>query len=211
MEFEPAIIGDDRHPGAIPATFLAEPTGAQSVHKAARPVSVPRLSDSQRWYVIQSQPHREALAEEHLRRQNFRAFLPLQMKNVRHARKLSVVRAPLFPRYLFVVIDLAVDRWRCINSTYGVTSLVMAEGRPLPLPHGLVETFIRSTNEKGLVCFDDQLKPGQPIRLKAGPFANEMGVLARVDSAGRVELLMQILNGEVRLNVHREWVEPLTR
>ena len=44
---------------------------------------------------------------------------------MRHARKILNVRAPLFPGYLFVSLDLTRDRWRSINSTYGVLGLIM--------------------------------------------------------------------------------------
>jgi len=166
------------------------------------------LNETSRWYVVHAQPNREALAEAQLRQQGFGAFLPRQLKTIRHARKLRTVNAPIFPRYLFVGLDLDRDRWRSVNGTAGVSRLVMAADRPVPLPRGIVETLIRSTDDKGLVHYED-LKPGQAVRLIAGPFARSLGVLARLDGAGRVEVLMKILNGEVRLNLHRDWLEPL--
>lgn len=168
-----------------------------------------QLSGDERWYVVHTQPLREAAAEAQLTRQSFRVFLPVQMKTVRHARKLGFVRAPVFLRYLFVILDLERDRWRSVNGTSGVSRLVMAEGWPLPLPVGVVETLVSSADEKGLVRFEEELKPGQAIRLRAGPFAEAFGVLSRLDGGGRVEVLMQILNGQIRLNLPRDGVEPL--
>jgi transcriptional antiterminator RfaH len=59
------------------------------------------------------------------------------------------------------------------------------------------------------VRFDDDLKPGQPIRLRTGPFAGAFGVLSRLDARRRVEVLMEILNGDIRLNLARDELEPL--
>ncbi len=73
-----------------------------------------------RWYAVRTQPNQEARAEHQLQRQGFATFLPRIGKSVRHARKLRQVRAPLFPGYLFVQLDLTRDRWRAVNSTYGV-------------------------------------------------------------------------------------------
>lgn len=66
------------------------------------------------WYVVQTQPNGEARAEAHLRRQGFRTYLPRYLRSRRHARKTQMVPRPLFPRYLFVGLDLARDRWRTI-------------------------------------------------------------------------------------------------
>jgi transcription antitermination factor NusG len=46
------------------------------------------------------------------------------IKTVRHARRLSTVEAPFFPRYLFTVLDLTRHLWRSVNGTFGVSRLV---------------------------------------------------------------------------------------
>src|ERR1700739_3482109 len=65
-----------------------------------------QLLDGERWYVAHTQPQREAIALTHLREQGFRGFLPRRLKNVRHARKVQTVLAPLFTRYVFVILNL---------------------------------------------------------------------------------------------------------
>src|SRR5271163_3401837 len=78
------------------------------------------LRDGERWFVAQTLRHREQLARLHLGAQGFRSFLPRFHKTVRHARSLREVIAPVFPGYVFVVLDLERDRWRSINGTFGV-------------------------------------------------------------------------------------------
>ena len=88
-----------------------------------------------RWYVVQSHPHAELRAVAHLQRQGFETYLPRYRKRRRHARRIETVEAPLFPRYLFVSIDLATQRWRAIHSTIGVSHLVcwaLEMGMPRP-------------------------------------------------------------------------------
>ena len=70
----------------------------------------------------------------HLARQGFETYLPRYLKRRRHARRVEMLPAPLFPRYLFVAIDMATQRWRSISSTIGVTQLVCAGDVPAPVP-----------------------------------------------------------------------------
>ena len=64
------------------------------------------LSGCERWYAVHTLPFAEERAERQLQWQKFRTFQPKRHKTVRHARKLSTVEAPFFPRYLFIVLDL---------------------------------------------------------------------------------------------------------
>ena len=58
------------------------------------------------------------------RRQGYETYLPRYLKRRRHARKVDFAAKPLFPRYMFVAIDMATQRWRSVQSTIGVSRLV---------------------------------------------------------------------------------------
>jgi transcriptional antiterminator RfaH len=77
------------------------------------------MTDGARWYVVQTQPHAEAKASQHLSRQGFDIYLPRYLKRRRHARRIETVVAPLFPRYMFVAVDTSVQRWRAIQPGRG--------------------------------------------------------------------------------------------
>ena len=112
-----------------------------------------RARAGERWFAVNSQPKREWRAQAQLVNQGFRVFMPKRLKTVRHARKLTTVLAPLFPRYLFVALDLAQHRWRSVNGTFGVCSLVMVGERPQPVPRGVVEAMIAATDSEGRLVF----------------------------------------------------------
>ena len=95
-----------------------------------------------RWYLAFTRPREECTAERHLRQQGYTAFLPRRRKTVRHARRLRHVNAPAFPRYIFLRLDLERAPWRSVNSTRGVSTLVMAHDRPIVVPEGVVETLL---------------------------------------------------------------------
>ena len=140
-----------------------------------------------RWYAVHTQPHRELRATIQLENQSFRVFLPRRLKTVRHARKLANVAAPFFPRYLFVHLDLNRQAWRCVNGTFGVTSLVMQGDMPHPAPRGVVEAMLASVDA-------------------AGPFADKLGILERLDDSGRVRVLLEIMGGTVPVHIERRFI-----
>jgi transcription elongation factor/antiterminator RfaH len=150
-----------------------------------------------RWYLVYTLPQQEAQAEYQLRRQGFRPFLPRLRRTVRHARQLRSVRAPAFSRYLFVPLDLSTSGWTPINGTIGVSRLVMAHGKPQPVPPGVVETLIDNTDDAGILQLSRQLQVGQAVQLLSGPFANAIGELERIDANGRVKVLLDIMNSKI--------------
>jgi transcriptional antiterminator RfaH len=148
-----------------------------------------------RWFAVQTRPHQECGADGQLQAQGFRTFLPQIHKSVRHARKIRDVRAPLFPGYLFVHLDVGRERWRSVNGTFGVVRLVTALERPQPLPVGVVEGMERLADAAGVMRLGDGLEVGQRVEILSGPFAKMVGDLERLDGAGRVRVLLHLLGG----------------
>jgi transcription antitermination factor NusG len=162
-----------------------------------------QLGYGERWFLAQTLHHREKLAQLHLNAQGFESFLPQFHKTIRHARKLREVIAPVFPGYVFVVLNPERHRWRSINGTYGIARLVSALNRPTPVPTGIVEGFLSSLDAVGLVRLDGGLEVGQRVRVTAGPFTEMFGVLDRLDGKGRVRVLLDIMGGQAPVLMDR--------
>ena len=172
---------------------------AMTGHVDAAFVAAPAvtLQPGERWYAIHTLPFGEKRAQAQLENQQFSTFLPKRRKTVRHARKLTTVSAPFFPRYLFVVLDLKRDRWRSVNGTFGVASLVMGGDLPCPAPAGVVEAMLNVADAEGLLDLRPDLKIGAPVRLAAGPFADKLAVLEHMDDSGRIRVLLNMLGRQV--------------
>jgi transcriptional antiterminator RfaH len=166
------------------------------------------LEGNERWFLVHTQPHSERKAALHLGFQGFKTYFPQIQKTVRHARRLMTVRAPLFPRYVFVILDLGRDRWLSVRSTVGVSSLFTCEDRPVPVPQGVVESLVTRTDEAGLALFDAGLSTGQTVRILSGPFADFVGTLERLDAAGRVRVLLTMMGTTVPVTLHRSALLP---
>jgi transcription elongation factor/antiterminator RfaH len=163
---------------------------------------------NERWFLAQTLAKSEARAEFHLGAQGFRTYLPRIQKTIRHARQLKTVRAPLFPGYVFVILDLGRDRWLSVRSTFGVSRLITTQdGRPIPVPGGIVESLI-ARSEANLTRLDDGLVQGQHVRILSGPFTDFMGTLERLDAAGRVKVLLELMGTAVPVSLHRSALAP---
>jgi transcriptional antiterminator RfaH len=156
-----------------------------------------------RWYVVHTQPQNELRAEFNLRRQGYTTYLPRYLRTRRHARKTETVARPLFPRYLFVGLDLARDRWRAIQSTFGVSNLVFAGDAPLAMPDGIIDEIKAREGDDGFVALGlpAGIGPGSRVRLIDGIFADAKGVLERIADETRVAILLELLGREVRVFV----------
>jgi transcription elongation factor/antiterminator RfaH len=166
------------------------------------------LDVNERWFLVHTQPRSERKAEMHLAAQGFRTHFPQIQKTIRHARQLRTVRAPLFPRYMFLILDLGRDRWLSVRSTVGVSSLITCQDRPIPVPEGIVEALIARTDEANLTLFETDLTPGQTVRIVSGPFADFVGTLERLDAAGRVRVLLTMMGTAVPVALHRSALLP---
>jgi transcription elongation factor/antiterminator RfaH len=166
------------------------------------------LEENERWYLVHTLPHSERRAVLHLGAQGFRTHFPTIEKTIRHARQLRTIRAPLFPRYLFLTLDLGRDRWLSVWGTVGVSSLFTCEGRPVPVPAGIVETLIENSDEANLALFASGLETGQSVRILSGPFANFVGTLERLDAAGRVRVLLDMMGTAVPVALRRSAICP---
>lgn len=154
-----------------------------------------------RWYVTQTQTHAEAKAVVHLERQGFATYLPRYLKRRRHARKVDVVPAPLFPRYLFVEIDMGAQRWRSIYSTVGVSLLICAGETPLPVSQQILTTLREREDKAGFVRLESgpRFRAGEKVRILDGAFADCLGLYEGMSDRDRVSVLLDLLGRKVRV------------
>jgi transcriptional antiterminator RfaH len=165
-------------------------------------------SSEHRWYVVQSQPNAELKAVAHLNRQGFVTYLPRYLKRRRHARRVDIVAAPLFPRYLFVAIDMTATRWRSIYSTVGVSRMVSNGDFPTPIPNQVVTTLRAREDASGFVRLEHQpsFRAGDKIRVLDGVFADCFALYEGVKDSDRVAVLLDLLGRKVRVMVNVESV-----
>ena len=71
-----------------------------------------------------------------------------------------------------------------------------------------MEALIEHTDEANLTLFQAGLSTGQTVQILTGPFANFVGTLERLDDAGRVRILLDMMGTAVLVALHRSALSP---
>jgi transcriptional antiterminator RfaH len=161
------------------------------------------------WVVVNTHPHREHIARDHLLRQDFHAYCPFVRKRVSHARRVRDVLRPLFPSYIFALLGSDVS-WRPIVSTLGVRTLVRCGERLSYVPDGLVEALKAREIDGAIVRPANPYKVGQSVRIAGGGFDGLVATIIDMDEGDRLIVLMNILNRPVKVKLSSNHVIPVS-
>jgi transcriptional antiterminator RfaH len=161
------------------------------------------------WAVVNTQPHRERLALEHLLRQSFQAYCPLLRKRVSHARRAQTTLRPLFPSYLFVWVGSDASSWRPILSTVGVKSLVRCGDRPSFISESFIESLRAREVDGAVVAPEQSFQLGEKIRITDGAFDGMVATIVEMNEKDRVVVLMELLNRRVKVRVGMDRVAAI--
>ena len=151
------------------------------------------------WYVVHTNPNKEEIAERHLISQNYVIYFPRYKKIINHARKISTVVKPLFPRYLFIKIDLYKQRWTSINSTYGVNSLVTMQDKPVRVSKEIINKIKSQEDPDGIteIPFLQNFIKGDEVNIHDGIFSGKKGLFMGLTDDNRVKILFDLLGKEI--------------
>jgi len=164
------------------------------------------------WYAVQTHPRAEARAALHLGNQGFPVFFPRYLRTRMHARRTDCVEAPLFPGYIFVALDLAIDRWRAVMSTLGVQRLVTTGERPSPVPDNVMDEMQSRVGDNGMIRLEDETIPfkcGDALTITDGPFKNYTGIFSERDDQRRIFLMLELLGRTLRIPIAVQSVQPV--
>lgn len=155
--------------------------------------------DRHEWFVVQTKPRKEKTAFLNLEAQSFQAFLPMIDRSVNVRGRTKNVLVPLFSGYMFVCVEMARQRWRSINSTFGVTRLIGNGERPAKVPQAFITSLLKMAGENGEIKFRPELSAGDRVRFVGGVYEDWEGVVERADDMDRVSLLIDIVSRKVRV------------
>jgi transcriptional antiterminator RfaH len=152
------------------------------------------------WSVARVQPKRESFAAGHLETRGFEVFLP----------KIETRRTvePLLAGYLFVRI---IDRWRLIETTFGVLCLIRVGDCPSRCPDFEIESLKARTDKTGLVRLPRPpagrgFAKGEKIRILAGQFAHFDAIHTGFTAKARELVLINVLGAQREVGVPRHLI-----
>jgi transcriptional antiterminator RfaH len=156
------------------------------------------------WCVAHTQPLKELVAQQHLLDQGYEVYMPRFKKTVRHARKVEEKLVPLFPRYIFIGMDLDSARWRSVNGTRGVSHLLMSNDlNPATVLTWIIDDLRAQEVGGGIVPVASLVSfvKGDKVRVLDGAFADQMMVFESMDDKSRVQLLLTFMGREMKITL----------
>jgi transcriptional antiterminator RfaH len=163
-----------------------------------------------RWHLVLTKPGGELLAKSNLERQEYRVYFPrVRQKLLRRGAWREVISA-LFPRYMFVQLNSAVQSLAPMRSTLGVANVVRFGAEFTTVPDAIVEDLIGREDESGLHRLSSAplFKAGAAVDVLDGALAGVSGVFEREDGDDRVVVLLNLLGRESRINLPMASIAP---
>lgn len=161
------------------------------------------------WSVVICKPRQESVAFENLARQNFCVYLPrIKIRKRRAGRWIDSVE-PLFPRYLFIKINMLLQNTAPIRSTLGVVSLLRFAQTLAVLPDAVISA-IQAREDAATCLLQDQrqqFKVGEAVQVIEGPLKGLEGLFNQARGDGRVMVLLELLGQMNRVVIQRDWIE----
>ncbi len=160
-------------------------------------------NEQEHWYVIQTKPGQEDRVKFHMNEMVIENFLPKMEDCVSRGRRTVKVRRPLFPNYLFAKFSLSKN-YHQVKWTRGVNKVVGSGIIPLPLDQAVIDTIRQRTSGDDVVSLSqiDPFKANDPVRIKAGPFKDLIGIFQRrISASNRIKVLLNLLGKSVSVQL----------
>ncbi len=133
------------------------------------------------WFVFYTKPRNEKKATERLIRRGYDMYCPLVHTVRQWSDRKKKVATPMFNSYIFGHLT-ELERTEVVQDPAIVTTIFWS-GKPALMRQDEVE-MIRRIEEKGqeVTVERNELKPGNPVRIKDGPFKGLEGIIQAIDN-----------------------------
>lgn len=157
------------------------------------------------WYLAYCRPKEEERAKLHLRNQGVDSYYPLVLARKIVRGKITEKIEPMFPRYLFVHLDINEFSPLKVHSTRGIHHIVGHGSSWDKVPPELIYQLMRNEDSDELrneVC--KLPKPGQKVIIEEGPFAGLQAIYQEPDGNQRAFLLLSMLHQDVCASIENK-------
>ena len=155
------------------------------------------------WYAVHTKPRQEATAEQNLRRQGFDIYFPkVLVRKLKRGKWVKVVE-PLFPRYLFILVDPDQHSLAPVRSTLGVSDLVRFGQQLRPVPDAVIAFLRQAEDPETHQHHADEWphRSGDEVEVLEGPFKGFSAIFQAATSEDRALLLIDLLGRQNPVDV----------
>jgi len=148
------------------------------------------------WFLVYTKQREELRANQQLHNQGFITFLPIICKS-KDYENLDSNSEIMFPRYIFVKLNTKIDTWHKINSTRGVSHIVMFGNSMAKIDTKIIHYMISKCDDQGIFYqrhISLEYEKGDEIIIEKGLLKNNKAIFLSKNSNERVKILLTLAN-----------------
>ncbi|MDY0907435.1 UpxY family transcription antiterminator [Pedobacter sp. CFBP9032] len=166
------------------------------------------IDSSYRWYPVYTRSRAEKKAFDELNRKGITTYLPLHKTLKQWSDRKKFIEEPLLKSYLFVYIS--TKEYAEVLMTNGIARFLYFSGKIASMPEQQIEQLkLLLATEQELTIFDYDIKPGQKVLVKAGPFKDMIAEMVSVQNKERIILRLENIGYSIDINTSLAFVEPI--
>ncbi|MET3979710.1 transcriptional antiterminator RfaH [Mucilaginibacter sp. UYP25] len=159
-----------------------------------------------KWYPVYTHPRAEKKAYAALLEKGIEAYLPLSRRLKQWSDRKKWVEEPLIRSYLFVRI--ASNEQAGVLMTMGVARFLYFCGKIAAMPDRQINDLrLVMASSLELEVTEENLQPGEEIRIKAGPLKGITGEIIAYKSQKQLLLRLENLGFSIIVNVAASLIE----
>jgi len=160
-----------------------------------------KVSDSNlKWYPVYTQPRAEKKAYSALVDKGIEAYLPLHRRLKQWSDRKKWVEEPLIKSYVFVRI--ADNAQTEVLMTKGIARFIYFSGKITAMPDRQInELKLLMASSLDIEVTEEDLQPGEKIKIKAGPLKGITGEIIAYRSQKQLLLRLENLGCSIIVNV----------
>lgn len=165
------------------------------------------LSNEPHWYAVHTHPKQEERANCNLKAWGVKTLCPMvrQRRRQRLPEKAHYLTKPLFPQYIFAHF-VASTHLSKVWFTRGVHNVVHFGDSVVTVDDEAIAYIESQIGMDNVVRLDD-LKCGDRVRIKQGPFQSLTGIFEKnINGTDRVMLLLEAISYQGRILIERELI-----
>ena len=176
---------------------------------------------AKRWYAVHTYSGYENKVKQNLEKrvesmnmteQIFRVVIPEEEETQVKEGKAKTLTKKTFPGYVLVELVMTDESWYIVRNTPGVTGFVGSAGagsKPNPLLPEEARFILKQMGMKEKTV-DVQIDLGEQVRIKSGPFANQVGEVQEIEvEKYKLTVLVDMFGRETPVEVEFDQIEKL--
>ena len=160
------------------------------------------------WYVAKTKPAKERMVETHLTEMwDIEVFLPI----IQRPSGKKGGSEPLFPTYIFCLVDPQSDNWPAIRWAPGLSYFLNAGQELVPVSNEIITDLKQRIYWWNGGGYAPSFATGERLRVIGGPFSALEAIFQRyVPARQRCQVLLEILGQQARVEVPVEVLKSLS-